>query len=465
MRSTPAALFREKARTAAADAPLHALLETGLDKYRAQREKSRGAYRDYPAAREAAADVKWDALLRLDDHLEAFASRLEARGARVHWAGTAARAREVILEILRERHVRSIVKSKAMTAEEIGLSEAIEKAGMEVVESDLGEFIVQLRREAPYHIVFPAMHLTRSEIGALFTRELQAEPTESPEELTMIARRVLRRKYLEADAGITGANFAIAETGMISITENEGNARLGAALPRTLITLVGIEKILPRLEDLALFLPLLANAGTGQALACYNTLYSGPRQPGEPDGPDEHHVVLLDNGRTTLLADPEKRDALRCIRCGACLNVCPVFRTVGGHAYGTTYSGPIGSVITPVLRGLGEWKHLSAASSLCGACTATCPVGIDLHHHLLRNRRDGMRAAGNRAERKAYAAFARVVRDPRLYRWSVRAARALQPLQRPLRRLGLDPTRPWTASRDLPRIAPRTFREWWRRRR
>ncbi len=463
--TTPALLFREKARTAAGDARLHALVETGLDKYRAQREKSRGAYRDYPAAREAAGDVKWDALLRLDDHLEEFVSRLEARGTRVHWAGTAARAREVILEILRGRQVRSIVKSKAMTAEEIGLSEAIEKAGMEVVESDLGEFIVQLRREPPYHIVFPAMHLTRTEIGALFTQELKVAPTESPEELTMIARRVLRQKYVEADAGITGANFAIAETGMISITENEGNARLGAALPRTLITLVGIEKILPRLEDLALFLPLLANAGTGQALACYNTLYSGPRQPGEPDGPDEYHVVLLDNGRTSLLADPEKRDALRCIRCGACLNVCPVFRTVGGHAYGTTYSGPIGSVITPVLRGLGEWKHLSAASSLCGACTETCPVGIDLHHHLLRNRRDAVRAADDGAERKAYRAFARVVRSPRLYRWSVRAARVLQRLHPPIRRLGFDPARPWTASRELPRVAPQTFREWWRRRR
>jgi L-lactate dehydrogenase complex protein LldF len=463
--STPAALFREKAQTAAADARLHALVETGLDKYKAQREKTRSAYRDYPAARAAAAEVKWDALLRLGDHLEELARHLEARGTKVHWAGTAARAREVILEILRERHVRSIVKSKAMTAEEIALSEAIEKAGMEVVESDLGEFIVQLRREPPYHIVFPAMHLTRSEIGTLFTSELKAEPTESPEELTMIARRVLRRKYLEADAGITGANFAIAETGMISITENEGNARLGAALPRTMITLVGIEKILPRLEDLALFLPLLANAGTGQALTCYNTLYSGPRQPGEPDGPDEYHVVLLDNGRTSLLADPEKRDALRCIRCGACLNVCPIFRTVGGHAYGTTYSGPIGSVITPVLRGLGEWKHLSAASSLCGACTETCPVGIDLHHHLLRNRRDAVRSAGDGAERRAYRAFARVVRSPRLYRWSVRAARVLQRLHRPLRLLGLDPARPWTARRELPRVAPQTFREWWRRRR
>jgi L-lactate dehydrogenase complex protein LldF len=463
--STPDLLFREKARAVAADARLHALVENGLHKYEAQREKTRGAYRDYAAAREEAAEVKWNALLGLPDYLEEFVARLEARGTKVHWASTAARARETILGILRDRQVRSIVKSKAMTAEEIGLSEAIEAAGMEVVESDLGEFIVQLRREPPYHIVFPAMHLTRAEIGALFTKELKAEATESPEELTMVARRVLRRKYLEADAGITGANFAIAETGMVSITENEGNARLGAALPRTMITLVGIEKVLPRLEDLALFLPLLANAGTGQALACYNTLYSGPRQPGEPDGPDEYHVVLLDNGRTTLLADPEKRDALRCIRCGACLNVCPVFRTVGGHAYGTTYSGPIGSVITPVLRGLGEWKHLSAASSLCGACSETCPVGIDLHHHLLRNRRDAFRASGSDGERRACRAFARVVRSPRLYRWAVRGARALQTLHRPLRSLGLDPARPWTASRDLPRVAPRTFREWWRRRR
>lgn len=463
--STPALLFRDKALAMAADARRRDLVATGLHTYEAYREKSRAAYRDYAAAREAAAETKWDALLRLDDHLEEFASRLEARGTKVHWAETAARAREIILGILRERHVRSVVKSKAMTAEEIGLREALEASGVAVVESDLGEFIVQLRREPPYHILAPAMHLTRAEIGELFTRELKAEPTQSPEELTMIARRVLRRKYLEADAGITGANFAIAETGMISITENEGNARLGAALPRTLITLIGIEKILPRLEDLALFLPLLASAATGQALACYNTLYAGPRQPGEPDGPDEYHVVLLDNGRTSLLADPERRDALRCIRCGACLNVCPVFRTVGGHAYGTTYSGPIGAVITPLLRGLGEWKHLSAASSLCGACTETCPVGIDLHHHLLRNRRDAARTAESRAERLAYRAFARVVRGPRLYRWAVRAARVLQTLHGPLRRVGFDPARPWTASRELPRVAPQTFREWWRRRR
>ena len=249
-----------------------------------------------------------------------------------------------------------------MTTEEIHLNHALEKEGFTVVESDLGEFIVQLRHEPPYHIVFPSMHLTRGEIRELFQRELGDAPSDNPEELTMVARRVMRQKYITADVGFTGANFAIAETGMISITENEGNARLTAALPKTMVTLIGIEKVLPRFADLALFLPMLATAGAGQPMTCYNTMYSGPRQPGEVDGPEEWHVVLLDNRRTELLADAEQRDALHCIRCGACLNVCPIFRNVGGHTYGTTYSGPVGSVITPHLRGLQEWKHLSNAS-------------------------------------------------------------------------------------------------------
>jgi L-lactate dehydrogenase complex protein LldF len=357
-----------------------------------------------------------------------------------------------------------VVKSKAMTSEEIHLNEALEDAGMEVVESDLGEFIVQLRREVPYHIVFPAMHLTRGQISDLFHRELGTAPTDQPEQLTMIARQVLRQKYLSADAGITGANFAIAETGMISITENEGNARLTAALPPVMITLLGVEKVLPRLSDLSLFLPMLASAGTGQALTCYNSLYGGPRQPGETDGPVEFHVVLLDNTRTALLADPDARDALRCIRCGACLNACPVFRNIGGPAYGTTYSGPIGSVITPHLRGLGEWHHLSSASSLCGACTETCPVKIDLHHHLLRNRRVAARARPNRLERLAYRLFAFVVNRPAIYQAAKAFARLLQPLHRAVRGTPLDPAAAWTKTRDLPPIAPVTFKEWWRRR-
>src|SRR4029078_12722026 len=352
------------------------------------RDKTRSAFQDYQAARQAAAETKWEALNHLDRYLEQFVANLEARGTRVHWASTGQQAREIISEILRSKKARSIVKSKAMTSEEIHLNEALEHAGFEVVESDLGEFIVQLRKEAPYHIVFPAMHLSRGDISELFTKELGSARTDNPENLTMIARRVLREKYITADIGLTGANFAIAETGMISITENEGNARLTAALPKVMITLLGIEKVLPRLEDLALFLPMLATAGTGQPLTCYNSLYGGPRAPGESDGPEEYHVVLLDNHRTELLADAEQRDALHCIRCGACLNVCPIFRNVGGHTYGTTYSGPIGSVITPHLRGLQNWKHLSYASSLCGACTETCPVKIDLHHHLLQNRRN-----------------------------------------------------------------------------
>jgi L-lactate dehydrogenase complex protein LldF len=257
-----------------------------------------------------AAESKWEAVNHLDTYLEQFEQNLTANGARVHWAADAKSARDIILEIIREKKALSIVKAKSMTSEEIHLNEALEAEGYAVVESDLGEFIVQLRKEAPYHIVFPAMHLTRGEISELFARELGSERTNNPEALTMIARRVLRQKYITADIGLTGANFAVAETGMISITENEGNARLTAALPRVMITLVGIEKIVPRLNDLALLLPMLSTIGTGQALSCYNSFYTGPRRQGEVDGPEEHHVVLLDNGRTTLLADAEQRDAL-----------------------------------------------------------------------------------------------------------------------------------------------------------
>jgi L-lactate dehydrogenase complex protein LldF len=351
-----------------------------------------------------------------------------------------------------------------MTSEEIHLNEALEHAGYEVVESDLGEFIVQLRKEAPYHIVFPAMHLSRGDIGELFARELGSARTDNPEDLTMIARRVLREKYVTADIGLTGANFAIAETGMISITENEGNARLTAALPKVLISLLGIEKILPRMEDLALFLPLLAVSGTGQALTCYNSLYGGPRQPGESDGPEEYHVVLLDNRRTELLADAEQRDALHCIRCGACLNVCPIFRNVGGHTYGTTYSGPIGSVITPHLRGLQDWKHLSYASSLCGACTETCPVKINLHHHLLQNRRNAAKQKPGFFERLSFKLFAFVVNRPSVYAMARSIGRISQKLHPLVKSSALDPARGWTKTRDLPPIASQTFKEFWKNR-
>lgn len=456
--------FKAQAEHVASDLRHRRLIQTALGKYEVQRDRRKAAFRDWEAARQLAAETKWDAINHLDAHLVEFAGKLEARGTKVHWAGTGQQAREIILGIVREKKARSIIKSKAMTAEEIHLNEALEHAGYEVVESDLGEYIVQLRKEAPYHIVFPAMHLTRDEISDLFQRELGSAPTDNPEELTMIARRALRKKYITADIGITGANFAIAETGMVSITENEGNARLTAALPKTMISLLGIEKVLPRLADLALFLPMLATAGAGQAITCYNSLYGGPRQPGESDGPEEYHVVLLDNRRTELLADAEQRDALHCIRCGACLNVCPIYRNVGGHTYGTTYSGPIGSVITPHLRGLQDWKHLSSASSLCGACTETCPVKIDLHHHLLHNRRNAVRQKPAFLERIAFRAFAFVANHPSLYETARSIGRWLQPLHRLVKGTRLDPAYPWTKTRELPGMAEQTFREYWRNR-
>ncbi len=456
--------FRNRARVVASNLRHRQIIRTALGNYETARDRRKATYQDWQGARQLAAETKWEAINHLDHYLLDFSSRLEARGTKVHWASNASQAREIILSIVQEKQARSVIKSKAMTAEEIHLNEALEKAGLKVVESDLGELIVQLRRETPYHIVFPSMHLTREEISALFEKELGSAPTLDPEELTMIARRVLRGKYLTADIGITGGNFAVAETGMVSITENEGNARLTAALPKTMITLLGIEKIIPRLDDLALFLPMLATMGAGQALTGYNTLYGGPRQPGELDGPEEWHVVLLDNHRTELLADGEQRDALHCIRCGACLNVCPIFRNVGGHTYGTTYSGPIGSVITPHLRGLQDWKHLSGASSLCGACTETCPVKIDLHHHLLQNRRNAAQERPDNLEEAAFGVFGWLTRRPAAWKIVRFILQKIQPLTRQFQKKPWHPARPWTQTRDLPVLPSESFRDWWKNR-
>jgi L-lactate dehydrogenase complex protein LldF len=443
------------------DTDHRAFLRRALAGYYATRDTQKARYRDWEHARDAANLAKWNAVNRLDEMLVRFADAFEARGGRVHWARDAAEAREIILGIVADSGAKAVIKSKCMTSEEIHLNAALEKVGYGVVESDLGEFIQQLRGEPPFHFVFPCMHVRRGEISKLFEEHLGSAPTDSPEELTMIARRHMRRLYVEADVGITGANFLVAETGQISITENEGNARLTAALPRVHVALVGIEKCVERLDDLAVLLPMLATAGTGQPLTCYNTLYGGPRAEGEVDGPREMHVVLLDNGRSAILADPEQRDSLQCIRCGACLNVCPIFKNVGGFTYGTTYQGPIGSVITPHLRGLGDWNHLSQASSLCGACTDACPVRIDIHHHLLHNRRNAVRAVPNRLERTGHRMFAAVAARPRLFAAGGAIFRRSLWL---LKKLRLPLLRDWIASRDLPRAPARSFRDQWRHR-
>jgi L-lactate dehydrogenase complex protein LldF len=433
-----------------------------LGGYYTSRDLQKSRYRDWEQARDAASLAKWSAVNRLDELLPQFEANFTANGGQVHWARDAEEARRIVLDLLAAAHAKAVIKSKCMTSEEIHLNQALEAAGYGVVESDLGEFIQQLRGEPPYHFVFPCMHVRRDEISDLFGKHLGTPPTDSPEELTMIARRHLRRLYVEADVGITGANFLVAETGQISITENEGNARLTAALPRVHIAIVGIEKLVARLDDLAVLLPMLATAGAGQPMTCYNTLYAGPRRAGEQDGPEEMHVVLLDNSRTALLADAEQRDSLQCIRCGACLNVCPIFKNVGGFTYGTTYQGPIGSVITPHLRGLKEWNHLSAASSLCGACTDACPVRIDIHHHLLQNRRNAARTAPNRLERLGQQAFAFVARRPWLFAaggwWFRRTLRILKWVRPPL-------LSAWLATRDLPPAPRQSFRAAWKRRR
>jgi len=343
-------------------------------------------FSDVLLAREKAKNRKWDAIEHLDTHLENFEKRITARGAKVIWAENTDQALEAIGEICKAKNCKTLVKSKSMVTEEIHLNTYLETIGIESVETDLGEYIQQLDGEAPYHIVTPAMHKSKEDVAKLFADKLGTPGGLTPEELTIVARNILREKYTEAEVGVTGANFIIADIGAIAITENEGNARLSCAFPKTHIVVVGIEKVIPSIHDLALFWPLLSTYGTGQKVTVYNSIVTGPKQAEEFDGPEEMYVILLDNGRTNLLANPITREALYCIRCGACLNACPVYKNIGGHAYETTYSGPIGKVITPHLSGMNEYKHLSYASSLCGNCTEVCPVRINLHELLLDNR-------------------------------------------------------------------------------
>jgi L-lactate dehydrogenase complex protein LldF len=295
-----------------------------------------------------------------------------------------------ILKICDEKRCRTIVKSKSMATEELHLNAFLKEHGIESIETDLGEYIQQLDDEPPYHIVTPAMHKSKEDVAKLFAEKLGTPPNLSPSELTLVARQKLREKYTQAEIGITGANFIIADIGGIALTENEGNGRLSCAWPKTHIVIVGLEKVLPSMADLALFWPLLSTYGTGQKITVYNSIVTGPRKRGEVDGPEDMYVILLDNGRTNLLANEKTREALYCIRCGACLNACPVYKNIGGHTYGTTYSGPIGSIITPHLKEMGDWKHLSYASSLCGNCTEVCPVRINLHELLLENRQEAV---------------------------------------------------------------------------
>ncbi|XVJ66707.1 MAG: iron-sulfur cluster-binding protein [Lacibacter sp.] len=384
--SETASKFIAKSTIKAADLDHRRTINFNIGKYNAKVPEGKQQFTQLMTARERAKNVKWRALETLDQQLEEFELQFTRRGGKVIWAENAQQACNEILKICQAKNCKTLVKSKSMVTEEIHLNDMLEKNGIESVETDLGEYIQQLDGEAPYHIVTPAMHKSKEDVAKLFAEKLGTDPKATPEQLTLVARKILREKYIQAEVGVTGANFILADVGGIAVTENEGNARLSCAFPKTHIVVVGIEKVLPSINDLGLFWPLLATYGTGQQVTVYNSIVLGPRQTNEKDGPEEMIVILLDNGRTNILKNPATRESLYCIRCGACLNACPVYKNIGGHSYGATYSGPIGKVITPHLNHLDEYKHLSYASSLCGNCTEVCPVRINLHELLLENR-------------------------------------------------------------------------------
>jgi L-lactate dehydrogenase complex protein LldF len=381
-------IFKSKSAVKAVDLDHRKKINFNIGKYNAKVPEGKLQFTNEHIVRERAKNTKWHAIEKLDENLLAFERNFTSRGGKVIWAETAAEAMDEIIKICQAKQCKTLVKSKSMVTEEIHLNDNLEKHGIESIETDLGEYIQQLDGETAYHIVTPAMHKSKEDVAKLFHEKLGTPIDLTPEQLTLKAREILREKYVQAEVGVTGANFLIADTGAIAVTENEGNGRLSCAFPKTHIAIVGIEKVIPTLTDLGLFWPLLSTFGTGQKVTVYNSIIAGPKQANETDGPEEMYVILLDNGRTNILKNPKQRESLYCIRCGACLNACPVYKNIGGFSYGTTYSGPIGSVITPNLQGMESFKHLSHASSLCGNCTEVCAVKINLHELLLENRKE-----------------------------------------------------------------------------
>ncbi len=380
--------FLEDSEKKAFDKDHRATINYNMARYDEAVGRGKAQYSNLDLARRRAAVKKHTIVEHLEDYLKNFEHQFKSRGGKVIWAVDAEQARKAILNIFEEHFVKLVVKSKSMVSEEIDLCRFLEKNGIDCLETDLGEYIVQISDDKPYHIVTPAMHLSRGDVAAIFHERFGLSKDASPEEITRFVREKLRDKFVNAHAGITGANFLVAGSGSVAVTENEGNAILSMSYPKIHIVIAGIDKLIASVSDLELFWPLLASHGTGQNITAYNSLINGPRQEGESDGPEQMYVILLDNGRSQLLGAIPQRRALSCIRCGACLNACPVYHNIGGHSYGHVYSGPIGAVISPFMSGqLQEYIHLSYASSLCGKCTEVCPVGIDLHKQLLHNRR------------------------------------------------------------------------------
>lgn len=399
-------IFIQESEKIAFDLKHRAIIKFNISKYDAAVDRGMKRYSNLELAKTRASYIKSLAINSLRDYLLQFEKNITANGASVVWAENSQEAIEAVKKILIENNSKTVVKSKSMTTEEIDLNDHLEEIGVESLETDLGEYIVQLAGEKPYHIVTPCMHKSRQDIAELFTEKFNTPEGSAPEYLTEYVRKKLRSKFTAADVGITGANFLVADVGGIALTENEGNALMSVSFPKIHIVIAGIEKVVPRMIDLGLMWPILAAHGTGQQISVYNTLITGPRKSDEVDGPEKMIVILLDNKRSELYQNDEQYPVLKCIRCGACLNACPIYRNIGGYTYDATYSGPIGSVITPFFKGLKEYNHLSSACSVCGKCTEICPVKIPLHHMLLINRRDAVRAgAGGFIWNQAMKAF------------------------------------------------------------
>jgi L-lactate dehydrogenase complex protein LldF len=446
--------FPKAARSALGNSQLRRNLGHATSTIRAKRARVVAEVDDWDALRAAGAEIKERALRHLDVHLERLEESVTRAGGTVHWARDGAEACAVVADVARAHGADEVIKVKSLATDEIGLNEALERAGVHAVETDLAELIIQLDGDSQSHILVPAIHRNRAEIAQIFQRELGVEVSDVPAELTAAAREHLRAKFLSVPVGVSGANFAVAETGHVVVVESEGNGRMCTTLPEVLVSVVGIEKVLPRWRDLAVMLQLLPRSSTGERMNPYTSIWSGVS---DGDGPREFHLVLLDAGRSNVLADEVGRAALRCIRCSACLNVCPVYERTGGHAYESVYPGPIGAILTPQLRGLDQAPTLPWASSLCGACYEVCPVKIDIPSILVHLRGRVVREVGTPAgERAAMAAMARVFASRRAYEAAQRAAR-----------LGRGPLagaamRPWTRSRELPTVPSQSFREWWR---
>lgn len=452
-----------RTRTALQSETLKTAVRTTTDKLRIGRNNAVAKIGDFDALRHYAERVRRHTIDHLDHYLQKLAARIRAAGGNVFFAATDKDAVNYVLQLAQREQVRRVVKSKSMVSEEIELNSHLAKHDIETIETDLGEYIVQLGEDTPSHLITPALHKSRSEITELFSGVAGRPLSPDTASLTAFARETIRAHFLNADMGITGCNFAVAETGTVALVTNEGNGRMVTSLPRIQVTLMGMERIVPTMADLDLMLELLARSATGQKVTTYTSLVTGPRRTDEPDGPEQLHVVIVDNGRSNLLGGGYQ-DALHCIRCGACQNVCPVYRHIGGHAYGWVYAGPIGAVITPLLQGMEQWGELAEASSLCAACTEVCPVNIPLHDMLINLRRDN-NALGYtpRSHRAMFRMWRSAFAKPRRFRLTLQAARLLQkPFAREQRlRWGPPPISSWLKERDLPAIAPQSFREWW----